>query len=156
MPPFLQSDMAGKSSTTKCIHYNPKVVSIWLNWNTEITTQQQTILVSCANFATDFTSVNSLFNTNIALLIGYSMEDYVFVNVRSSTNLLCKCLLPSRTWNAHAFNVTRGRRVVTYRNWVGNETRRGANRTSVGEIFLVSLALWTERTAKSRQIPNKL
>lgn len=49
--------------------------------HTENSIQQQMFLVFCAKFPTHLTFIKCLLNTNIALLIGYNMEDYVSLNV---------------------------------------------------------------------------
>ena len=40
-------------------------------------------LVFCAKFPTHLAFIKYLLNTNIALLIGYNMEDYVTLNVHT-------------------------------------------------------------------------
>lgn len=49
------------------------------------------------NSLTYLTSIKCLLNTNIALLIGYNMEDYVSLMLIAYTPALCKCMLPPST-----------------------------------------------------------
>lgn len=154
MPPFLESDMAGKCTTTMCIHYDPDIVSIWLNlncthWNYHTTAYNFFGLMCQISNRSRFLW---LFDTNIALLIGYSKIK--FPRRSLPTNLRCKCTPPPPTSNARAFHLTWGRKVVYVSKNAGWERknnkkkknpkrakRKDVNWTSVGEIFLVSLAL---------------
>lgn len=79
-------------------------------------------LVSCAKFPTDLASVDCLlYIANIALLIGYSMEDYVspvFFPYRPASPVRAA----ARDTKGCMFHLARGRKVVT-NLWVENDKR---------------------------------
>lgn len=58
-------------------------------------------LVFCAKFPTHLTFMKCLLNTNIALLIGYNMNDYVSLNVH--TIQTCSLQVHAATKYSHFF-----------------------------------------------------
>lgn len=94
--------MAGKCTTTiLCIFYHPNILHlVELELHTlKMVHNSIRFLVFCAKFPTHFTC--SL-NTNIALLIGYNMEDYVSLNVPITQ--ICSLQVHAATKYSHFLN----------------------------------------------------